>query len=529
MQLHPIHHDVGVQRPRLLRIVCPAYPAFNIYSHQARMMTPLGPVYVGTAAKSVPGWDVEIIDENNYRSPLTAMDGRPDHEMLQRRRPADAVGFYAGLTSTIPRLYELARRYKQMGVPTIAGGQHLVEDTIPDALNHDIDIVVREEGEDAIRELLMSINEERDVRSIPGIAYLVDGATHYTDDQSPIGDLDALPIPDFSIVRDARLKYFSISGARGCAMKCEFCSVRGTPRFISPERLVEQFSSAHERWGARTFFVTDDLFGQNRPETLRFCELLREYQQRAGTRFSITVQIRLDRARDAELLSAMRRAGIRVLAIGYESPIPEELRAMKKGLKPEEMVELTKIYHRNGFRVHGMFIFGYPMRPGATFRIGTAERVKHFTRFIRRARIDTIQVMLPIPLPGTELTDRLRDQGRIFSTDYIDWSYYDGNFPVIEPDDPLTPEAMQGAVYRLMTRFYSLRHVVSIVLNILSVPLLVFWFGRIREGWRHTYRRWRNSIYRTIGWKVIHQWKLAFRKSEFPHQLMRAKYHLGIY
>ena len=96
-----------------LRIIIPAYPAFNIYSSIARRTTALGPVCVASAANETPGWDVEVIDENNLRryGPRSRTEGA-NHEFLQGERPADVVGLYGGLTSTIPRLYEIAKFYK---------------------------------------------------------------------------------------------------------------------------------------------------------------------------------------------------------------------------------------------------------------------------------------------------------------------------------------------------------------------------------------------------------------------------------
>ena len=90
-----------------------------------------------------------------------ARTGGADHELLQEQRPADVVGFYGGLTSTVPRLYELARFYKQQGVVTIAGGQHFVGDNTVEALHNGIDYVVFGEGEQAIRELLEVIEGRR--------------------------------------------------------------------------------------------------------------------------------------------------------------------------------------------------------------------------------------------------------------------------------------------------------------------------------------------------------------------------------
>src|SRR5512143_817033 len=99
---------------RRLRVVIPAYPAFNIYSRVARVTTALGPISVATAVHEMQGWDVEVIDEKNYQrsAPRNGL-GLPDHETLQNSRPADVVGFYGGLTSTIPRLYDLARFYRE--------------------------------------------------------------------------------------------------------------------------------------------------------------------------------------------------------------------------------------------------------------------------------------------------------------------------------------------------------------------------------------------------------------------------------
>src|SRR3990170_6865322 len=130
--------DVPGKRRRL-RIVVPAFPAFNIYSRIACKTTALGPVCVATGVHEMAGWDAEIIDENNLgRYGPRDPDGGADHEWLQRQRPADVVGFYGGLTSTAPRLYELARFYKQQGVLTIAGGQHLVGDNTAEALRNGI-------------------------------------------------------------------------------------------------------------------------------------------------------------------------------------------------------------------------------------------------------------------------------------------------------------------------------------------------------------------------------------------------------
>ena len=282
---------------RRLRIVIPGYPAFNIYSRVARITTALGPVSVATSVHEMEGWDVEVIDENNYgRSAPKDEAGLPDHEALQRLRPADVVGFYGGLSSTIPRLYAIARFYQGKHIPTIAGGQHFLEENIMEGLRNGIDVIVVGEGEETIKELLYAFEGKRPKSEIPGIAYLEHDQPVQTQPREPLTSFDQLPMPDFSLVRYAKLKMHPVGRVRGCGMDCEFCTVKGKARIARPERLVEQIASLYETRGAARFFIVDDLFGQDRLETLRLCRLLQEYQSRVKKRFKITVQIRLDKA-----------------------------------------------------------------------------------------------------------------------------------------------------------------------------------------------------------------------------------------
>ena len=513
---------------RRLRIIIPGFAAFNVYSRIARMTTGLGPVCVATSAREVEGWDVEVIDENNYQRSGPATDsGLPDHAALQRLRPADAVGFYGGLTSTIPRLYELARFYRERSVLTIAGGAHFVEENIAEALQSGVDIVVRGEGEETIKELLQAYDGRRSKDDIAGLAYLEGNRVKMTPERKPLDDFDRFPLPDFSLVRYARIKIYPVGRVRGCGMDCEFCTVKGKPRYASGERLLEQFASIYETCGAKRYFIVDDLFGQDRRETLRLCGLLRDYQAKIGARFRITVQIRLDKGKDAELLQAMGEAGVNQVAIGFESPIAEELKAMDKRLKPEDMVSLARLFHRAGFFIHGMFIFGYPLPEGVEFSMSAEERVKRFKKFISRAWLDTVQVLLPAPLPGTELTHRLRKQNRLFPKNLIGWEYYDGNFPLFVPDKPMTPEEVQTSIHRIMGRVYQFQSMFHIGLHLLWFPILFFYLPNIRAGWVKWYRVWNNGVMRFGGWLIMRQWYAAFRKDAYPRKLAEAKQFLS--
>ncbi len=512
---------------RRLRIVIPAYPAFNIYSRIAKRTTALGPVCVATSVHELEGWDVEVIDENNLgrygpRSPL----GGADHELIQKQRPADVVGFYGGLTSTAPRLYHLAEQYQRAGVVTIAGGQHFAGENTAEALHAGIDYVVLGEGEQAICEFLQVVEGRREVGRVKGLAYLNNGAVVHTPPREPMGDFDRLAYPDFSLVRYARIKIFPVERIRGCPMNCEFCTVKGAPRCASVERQLGNISYLVETHNARNFFIVDDLFGQQRDETLRFCRLFAKYQEQIGRQLTTTVQIRVDKARDPELLAAMREAGILNVAIGFESPIDEELKAMNKAVRADDILELTRTFHRFGFLIHGMFIFGYPLKGDVAFSMSVGERVKRFRRFIRKSRIETVQVLLPVPLPGTELRRRLERQGRVYPVEDVGWEYYDGNFPLFEPDEPATAKEMQAAGKRIMSRVYEFHYALLVGASILSFPAIALWLHNLKQGWRIWYRVWRIRLIRFGGWLTMRQWSAQFRKSGFLERLQRARRRL---
>ena len=199
---------------------------------------------------------------------------------------------------------------------------------------------------------------------------------------------------------------------------------------------------------------------------------------------------------------------------------------MNKHVSSADMLSLAKIYHKFGFMVHGMFIFGYPLAENVDFKMSIKEREHRYRNFIRKAKIDTVQVLLAVPLPGTELRQRLENQNRIYPLDDVGWEYYDGNFPLFVPDEPLTSEELQIAAKKIMGRFYQFKYMFLVVLNILSFPSIVFFLHDIRSGWRRWYRPWRNYHIRFGGWLIMRKWSSEFKKNNFTQKLHNARERL---
>lgn len=523
----------------LFRIFIPVFPNFNIYTSLASHTTSIGPIYVATNANKLDNWDVEIIDENNCHGRFYPRDKNKllDHKQLQKERPADVVGFYASISSTVPRIYELARFYKSAGVKTVAGGKH-VEALIEEALDHDIGVVVLREGEITIKELLSAWQKNQDLSDIQGIAFLKDGSVYKTAERPLIQDFDILPLPDFNLMRYAKIKLYPITRTRGCNSNCEFCAVRDKARCSSPENMMNQIRYLVETQGAREFFEASDHFAANRKEAIEFCKLLKEYQETYKIKLKITVQTRITDAKYPDLLEAMKQANIHNVCIGYESPIDEELIAMRKGYLSKDLINWTNTFHEYGFFIHGMFIFGYPRKSDVSHKvIPLSEKAKYFKDFIKKARIDTLQVLLTIPLPGTELRERLIQENRIFTIDQVGWEYYDGQYPLFMPDDGLEPEEIQQIVGDLMYRFYNFSNFWKILKNILiNFPAIVFTsaftivVGRVKyitlafNIWHRRY--FRNYMLRFGGYFIVKNWFKTFRKDAFLEKLKIAKTEL---
>ncbi len=517
------------------------------------MMPPLGPLYVASAVRKAVGWEVEVIDENNWI-------GRGDHWALQARRPADVVGFYGGMTSAVPRLYRIARQYREMGVFTIAGGGH-VDCLQEEALTSGIDVVVNGEGELSTPDLLSAWERGGNFGEVNGISFLdSDGKLVITPRRPPIADFSNIPQPDFSMVVERRrpMHFLPIAHMRGCPYHCEFCSVNrllGDTHGHSVRETMEHLEDLVGQ-GYRSFFFVDDNFASDRERTVELCDRIQELAVRNRTHLKLIVQLRADAARDEELMRAMRDAGVEMVAIGLESPLPEDLRSMKKGQSVDGMKRDLATFRRFGFYIHGMFIFGYPSADAApSSSVPLWLQARAFLDFIRKTGIDTIQVLKAVPVPGTKLFERLRAQNRILPLKLLGWEYYDGNFLTFLPDNGAFAQVHDGAVW-IMRKFYSAANLLALTLLAIFGPAVMAagmvrnWFSLLRQrlaengrrtrrrrlaprelwqlmresascGYRDFARSYRNAVLRSGGYFIICKWSLQTRHSRFMALLRR--------
>ena len=502
----PIEKD----RWPLFRLVVPAFPALNIFTRAASKTTSLGPISVATSADKVWGWRVEVIDENNFKGPRN-QERLPDHEKLQDENPATVVGLYCGLSSTMDRVFELARFYRRKNVSNIAGGWH-AHYSPKEVLDNDVDIVVHGDGELVIRKLLIALKEGADISGIPDISFWKEG--RQITNSRPAGEaveLSQLPYPNFGLLRYAKkLKTYPIGRTRGCRMTCEFCSVKGTPRSASAKHLFETVKWLVETKRAKRFFIVDDRLEEDFKGTLDFFRMIKE---RYGDTLFFTVQIRLEVAGKTAFLLVMKQAGVRIVCVGYESPIDENLEAMNKRYRSRDMLEWTKALRKH-FWVHGMFIFGYPGKEQSC-TLDATEMAKEFKRFIRRAKLSSLQVLHPVPIVGSDLRTRLQQENRVFPLEVVPWSRYDGSYTCFKPDDNMTIAEHQETPIRIMRWFYSPLSVVGIALRTITFPLHYPF-----AGWRAWHDGWLRHVIKFGGHRLLRRWQKLQHDRAFTAKLL---------
>jgi len=437
----------------------------NIYTKVR--MPPVGIISVLSQLNRNLGVEVYAIDENNYGGPRDFL-GLPDHAFLQSREPVKVAMFYGGMSNSIPRLFSLAQQYKGFGALTVTGGSHV--DALPDeALQSGVDVVVHGEGEKTMEEILevvllegrVEFDRER-LAGVKGISFLSGNRRVFTGKREPIKNLDELRSPDLTLIRHLEKRWSAIplSRGRGCKYHCEFCVVNelyGPYKSSSAGKTLEEVAKYLDL-GYRNFFFTDDNFAQNPEETISLCRDIEDYvgKFKRKQKPNFIVQVRNEVAEDGKLITAMKSAGVTILAIGYESPINEELKAMKKGVTVEKLVERSRKLAKH-FYLHGMFIFGYPTFEDSKYKseLSLEAKAKAYKKFFKDARLDTVQVLNAVPLPGSKLRAKLEKEGRLFPLQKVGWDKYGGQHLCYDPaPEGLSAYELQNLPRTLMKGWY---------------------------------------------------------------------------
>jgi hopanoid biosynthesis associated radical SAM protein HpnJ len=272
-----------------------------------------------------------------------------------------------------------------------------------------IDFVVRGEFDHQV----VDFANGKPAAELPGVSYRGDGGFVHNPEAPAIEDLDALPWVTKVYQRDLDFTRYNVPfllhpfvafySSRGCPAMCTFCL---WPQTHSGHRwrkrsAADVANEARYAWesfpGLREIFFDDDTFNYQKARTLEVCARLKPLK----ITWSCTTRV----TTDYETLRAMKEAGCRLMIVGYESGDPQILKNIKKGATVEMALRFTENARKLGLAIHGDFIVGLPGE--------TRESLQRTVDFAKRLDVDTIQVSIAHPYPGTEFYDYVRRNGLI--------------------------------------------------------------------------------------------------------------------
>jgi len=374
------------------------------------------PLSLGIIAAMTPShWKVKIIDEN-FRE--------------FRYYEADFVGFTA-FSSTVTRAYELARIYRDKGIPTVIGGIHA--SMVPDEAGEYVDCVVTGEAESVWPKIIEDFEQGTLQKRYRGA----------------LTDMIESPHPKRELFHPGYV-FASVQTTRGCPMNCDFCSVTAFNgahyRYRPIPEVIEELRAITQR---NVFILDDNIVGNTKQAQERAIGLFQAIIA-SGIRKDWIGQASLNVADNEDVLKYAAKSGCRMLFIGIESEQEDQLKSANKRLNAKMGISsYDRVFdkmHKYGIAVIAGFIFGWEN--------DTKERIDHRVEFTRRCRADSIQSTLMTPLPGTRLFERLKNEGKLVLDNFPnDWQYYGYEHLTFLPD-LMSREEMQEYIFKGIDRVY---------------------------------------------------------------------------
>ncbi len=401
-------------------------------------LIPLGLEYIAAYIEDVVE-QVNIVD--------LELDRRTFRDCLDFYRP-DLVGISLSATEHNQTL-RLAKIAKQNGAVTVVGGYHPT--SVPDLmLSHpQIDMVVRGEGEQTLRELV----ERGAPEEVLGCSYRKNGEIIHNEDRPRITDLDSIPFPARHLRQypyksaDRKTDCDVLMMSRGCHGLCSFCCEPsmsdGCSRCRSPENVMKEIlemSEFHANKPVSVMFADPNFIGNAR-QVERLCDLLMEHD--LNIEFGALVRADM-MANNPNIVRKMCQAGIVKFEMGIESPNSKDLQSTKKGVSTKFHKQAVKNIREHGGRAGGTFVIGLPDQ--------TEEEIKTFPVYAKEIGLTAAAFGIATPFPGTDFYVELEEQGLIFETN---WDNFDEMHSVFKANH-LTKKRIEELATYCMAKFWNI-------------------------------------------------------------------------
>jgi radical SAM superfamily enzyme YgiQ (UPF0313 family) len=360
---------------------------------------PAGLIYLATYIHTKSQHRVKIIDKN------------VTDDVVKQTEGFKLIGISA-MSAQYEEASQLARQIKaQSDATVIIGGVHV--STCPESMRDCFDLAIPGEAEE---KLLDYLNGEYS----PSKPY-------------QRLRLDNYPQLDYSLLDKSYFKprylgnwcEMGVEGtlltSRGCPFRCPFCSttkfwVGKNVRMFSVDWIINELKSQASR-GVTHVTIWDDLFACSKDRLKK----IRDRLKAEGLAFKFSGTCRAS-IMDDEIGELLHQLGFRMLNFGFESGNPRVLNWLKSGTTTvEDNDRALKLCKKHGIKASGSLIF----TPGETFS-ENLDTVKFTWRAFKNGAASIWWYPLT-PLPGTEVWEHAKQQGRVSANMNFDQlKYYDG-------------------------------------------------------------------------------------------------------
>ena len=342
-------------------------------------------------------------------------------------------------TPSAPHAYEIADRFRALGITVIMGGPHVT--LLPDEAQEHADAIFVGEAELTLPQFLGEWVEGRARRRY-----------------------DCAETPDLCGVPFSRKEHFHrrdhsggiLFATRGCPNACEFCTLAVMYRRRFRLRPLEEVAAEFASFRGRTIIFWDD----NLSADLDYAKALCRAIEPCGKWWSSQASVKA--GMDDEFLALAAGSGCKQLFIGFESVSQTSLDNAKKGFnRTDEYAEIVERIHSHGIAVQAGIVFG--------FDDDTPDVFEKTISFLEGTGIQNATFHILTPYPGTPLYERLESEGRILTRD---WSKYNARSDVVFEPRHISAAELLAGFNEVNKRFYSLG---SIFLRMKKSPVGLYW------------------------------------------------------
>ncbi|MDW8021913.1 MAG: radical SAM protein [Nitrososphaerota archaeon] len=402
---------------------------------------PLGLAYLAATARE-EGWEPGIIDALTEGLSLRELERR-----ISGFDP-DVVGITA-TTSMMPDVYEVAKIVKGVneGALVLLGGPHatFMAHEILRECPH-VDLVVRGEGEETLREILGKLEKGHSFRDVLGVTYREGGLIKDNPPRPLIRDLDALPHPEYDLLPMEKyvvngVRFGAVMTSRGCPYNCVFCSSslqfgKGW-RSHSVDRVIDELKILSEEFGVKEVEFLDDTFTLNPKRVEEISK--RVVEEKLDISWSASSRVNTF---NYQIGCSMRRAGAHTVYFGIESGSDRTLKFIEKGISRMQSMEAVKAAKRAGLRVLGSFVMGFPYE--------TEDEIRETISFANRVGVDLAQFTIATPYPGTRLWEIALEKNLLLTRNWRKFTTVD----VVMKNIYLTPQRIKKLFLWAYLTFY---------------------------------------------------------------------------